>query len=234
MNPHAGRSNDERVAAHTRKKLPSLEQPGGPMAVEGSESDITHSSGQLSEAGKEVWRTGAGMDGGGKSAPPEGIAGQSTQSDRTSGRESESSCSNITPATTLEGHMIIAADGQAIGKVREIMLDLQAGRIVYVVVSTGGFLGFGNKLFALPWSALTFDATRRCLLLAISSERLKSAPHFDKHHWPSMVDCTWASVDRHYGREPYWHALGADEEYERQATPAEDLDPDAQTPAAKL
>jgi hypothetical protein len=130
--------------------------------------------------------------------------------------------------------MIIAADGQAIGKVREIMLDLQAGRIVYVVVSTGGFLGFGNKLFALPWSALTFDATRRCLLLAISSERLKSAPHFDKHHWPSMVDCTWASVDRHYGREPYWHALGADEEYERQATPAEDLDPDAQTPAAKL
>jgi hypothetical protein len=69
MNPHAGRSNDERVAAHTRKKLPSLEQPGGPMAVEGSESDITHSSGQLSEAGKEVWRTGAGMDGGGKSAP---------------------------------------------------------------------------------------------------------------------------------------------------------------------
>ncbi|HEX7910301.1 MAG TPA: hypothetical protein VF534_19730 [Paraburkholderia sp.] len=68
MNDHAGRSQDERVAARKRKKTPAQEQPGGPMAVEGTEPDATHSSGELSERGKEVWRKGAGMDGGGKSS----------------------------------------------------------------------------------------------------------------------------------------------------------------------
>ena len=68
MNDHAGRSHDERVAVRQRKKTPAQEQPGGAMAVEGTEPDATHSSGELSEKGKEVWRKGAGMDGGGKSS----------------------------------------------------------------------------------------------------------------------------------------------------------------------
>ncbi len=67
MNAHAGRSQDERVSARKGEKLPSLEQPGGRMAVDNTEADPKHSSGELSEEGKEVWRRGAGMDGGGKS-----------------------------------------------------------------------------------------------------------------------------------------------------------------------
>ncbi|WGS54988.1 hypothetical protein LFL96_36520 (plasmid) [Paraburkholderia sp. D15] len=66
-NDHAGKSHDEKVAAekHTRQK--AQEQPGGRMAEKGTESDSTHSSGTLSEEGRKVWRTGAGIDGGGKS-----------------------------------------------------------------------------------------------------------------------------------------------------------------------
>ncbi|MEX3958677.1 hypothetical protein B0G57_10895 [Trinickia symbiotica] len=67
MNPHAGRSQDERVSARKQKKLPSLEQPGGRMAADQTEADPTHSCGELSEKGKEVWRKGSGLDGGGKS-----------------------------------------------------------------------------------------------------------------------------------------------------------------------
>jgi hypothetical protein len=66
MNPHAGRSQDERVAERKGRKLPSLEQPGGQMAVEETQADQTHSSGELSEAGKQAWRQGSGMDGNGK------------------------------------------------------------------------------------------------------------------------------------------------------------------------
>ena len=65
MNAYAGRSQDERVAVRKGKSLPSLEPPGGEMAVEGTQADETHSSGQLSAAGKAVWRTGSGIDGGG-------------------------------------------------------------------------------------------------------------------------------------------------------------------------
>ena len=68
MNSHAGQSQDQRIAARKRKKQKAQEQPGGSMAVEGTQPDAAHSSGQLSEEGTEVWRKGAGIDGGGKSA----------------------------------------------------------------------------------------------------------------------------------------------------------------------
>lgn len=67
MSEYAGRSHDERVAQRKRQKKGATEPPGGDMAVHGTEPDATHSSGELSEQGKEVWRKGAGMDGGGKS-----------------------------------------------------------------------------------------------------------------------------------------------------------------------
>lgn len=66
MNVHSGKSQDERVAARKQQKPPSLEQPGGEMAVDSTEADHTHSCGELSEAGKRAWRIGTGMDGGGK------------------------------------------------------------------------------------------------------------------------------------------------------------------------
>lgn len=67
MNVYAGRSQDERVATREGHSLPSSEPPGGRMAIAGTEADETHSSGQLSEEGKAVWRTGSGIDGGGLS-----------------------------------------------------------------------------------------------------------------------------------------------------------------------
>ena len=70
MNDYAGRSQDERVARRKHTKQPAQEPPGGDMAVPGTEPDRTHSSGELSERGKEVWRKGAGLDGGGKSGKP--------------------------------------------------------------------------------------------------------------------------------------------------------------------
>jgi hypothetical protein len=132
-------------------------------------------------------------------------------------------------ASTLDGDKILSTDGDEVGKVKDIMLDVQGGRIAYVVMSSGGFLGIGDKLMAIPWSALTLDTTRKCFLLSVSSERIKNAPGFDKQHWPSMADTTWAtSIHQYYGREPYWRSLGADDEYEAGYDAArDDLDPDA-------
>ncbi|CAG9263769.1 hypothetical protein [Paraburkholderia unamae] len=71
MSEYAGRSHDERVAQRNHgkqhDKQRALEPPGGDMAVHGTEPDATHSSGELSQQGKDVWRKGAGIDGGGKS-----------------------------------------------------------------------------------------------------------------------------------------------------------------------
>jgi sporulation protein YlmC with PRC-barrel domain len=108
-------------------------------------------------------------------------------------------------AATLDGDKVLSADGDDIGKIKDIMLDVRSGRIAYAVLSSGGFLGLGDKLLAIPWSALTLDVDRKCFLLAMSSERVKNAPGFDRNHWPSMADETWAtSIHQYYGREPYW------------------------------
>ena len=112
---------------------------------------------------------------------------------------------HVMAASTLDGDKILCTEGDEVGKVKEIMLDVQSGMIAYVVMSSGGFLGIGDKLMAIPWSALTLDTDRKCFLLAMSAERVKNAPGFDKDHWPSMADQTWAtSVHQYYGSEPYW------------------------------
>ena len=86
-----------------------------------------------------------------------------------------------------------------------IMLDVERGRIAYAVLSVGGFLGLGDKLFAVPWSALKLDTDRSCFVLNVDKERLENAPGFDKDRWPSMADEQWATeIHSYYGSRPYW------------------------------
>jgi len=111
----------------------------------------------------------------------------------------------IMAADTLEGDSVVNARGEDLGKIEDIMLDVQRGRIAYAVLSSGGFLGMGDKLFAIPWNVLTLDADRKCFVLDVDKERLENAPGFDKDHWPSMADMRWASeVHSFYGQRPYW------------------------------
>lgn len=65
---YAGRSQEERLAQRKGKKQRAQEQPGGHLAQEGTEPDKHHSSGKLTEEGKKIWRTGSGIDGGGKTS----------------------------------------------------------------------------------------------------------------------------------------------------------------------
>jgi len=73
------------------------------------------------------------------------------------------------------------------------------------VLSFGGILGMGDKLFAIPWGALTLDTDRKCFVLDVPKDRLQSAPGFDKDRWPAMADASWASqVYAYYNQPPYW------------------------------
>jgi sporulation protein YlmC with PRC-barrel domain len=143
----------------------------------------------------------------------------------TRGRSSAGPGPYVMAASTLDGDKILCTEGHEVGKVKEIMLDVQSGMVAYVVMSSGGFLGIGDKLMAIPWSALTLDTDKKCFMLAMSAERVKNAPGFDKDHWPSMADAIWAtSVHQYYGRDPYWDPEAIERE---EGFGAGDLDPDA-------
>ncbi len=98
----------------------------------------------------------------------------------------------IMGADTLVGNDVYNHKDEALGEIKEIMLDMSTGKVDYAVLSFGGFLGMGEKLFAVPWSALTLDTKNKRFSLSIDKEHLKKAPGFDKDNWPDMASQVWA------------------------------------------
>jgi sporulation protein YlmC with PRC-barrel domain len=114
---------------------------------------------------------------------------------------------DVMAASTLEDTTVITLDGEDVGKISQIMLDVRSGRIAYAVLSSGGFLGIGDTLRAIPWSALTLDTAQKYFKVDTTAERIKSEPGFDKDHWPAMADPGWGStLHEYYNRAPYWSA----------------------------
>ena len=105
-------------------------------------------------------------------------------------------------ASSLASNDVYDPKGEKLGSVKEIMLDTRAGKISYVVLSFGGFLSIGEKLFAVPWGALTVDTENKRLVMDTNEERLKEAPGFDADNWPNMADPTWEkTVHAYYGTQ---------------------------------
>ncbi|MDH4559175.1 PRC-barrel domain containing protein [Pseudomonas sp. BN417] len=103
-------------------------------------------------------------------------------------------------ADTLIGNDVYNLEGDDFGNIKEIMLDMRSGRIIYAVLSFKPFLGLGDKLFAVPWRALTLDSGHKRFTLDVDKNRLKDAPGFDNSHWPDMADQHWQSeISRFYG-----------------------------------
>ena len=102
----------------------------------------------------------------------------------------------VLTASILKGDKVTNAKGQDLGTVEEIMLDLEKGRIAYVVLSFGRVNWMPNdKLFAVPWGALTISFHDKKFILNVSQETLKSAPGFDRNKWPEVADFGWLAKE---------------------------------------
>lgn len=131
-----------------------------------------------------------------------GLAGRSTPMRQ----RPEGPGARLMSAGALVGDRVLNRRGELLGTVSELMLDVERGCIAYVVMAYGGFMGLGERLFALPWNAIALDAERGCMLLDAERSTFDTAPAFDKDHWPSKPDAKWhLDVHRHYGSLPYWH-----------------------------
>ena len=108
-------------------------------------------------------------------------------------------------ASTMIGDHVVNREGKEVGTIHELMIDLDSGRVTYAVLKFGGFLGMGEKLFAVPWPSLSVDLDRERFVLDVDVDKLKSAPGFDKSDWPNMGDRYWGTeIHKFYGRKPYW------------------------------
>lgn len=101
-------------------------------------------------------------------------------------------------ATSIVGDNVCNLEEETLGTIEDLMLDLTNGSIRYAVLSTGGFLGMGDRLVAIPWKALRQDGENKRFILDIDAKRMKNAPGFDKNDWPNMADSTWNSSIQDY------------------------------------
>jgi len=112
----------------------------------------------------------------------------------------------VMAADTLQGDPVYNEADEKLGEITDIMIDVPTGRVAYAVMSVGGVLGVGDKLFAIPWQALKLDTENKCFRMNVSKDRLEEAPGFDKDHWPTMADQQWAQdVHDFYEARPYWY-----------------------------
>lgn len=103
-------------------------------------------------------------------------------------------------AGTIEGDDVCSLGGDKLGTIQDLMLDIKSGEIRYAVLSTGGFLGMGDRLFAIPWSSMRIDGANKRFMVDLDQERLKDAPGFDKDNWPDWSDVAWSTtVDSYFG-----------------------------------
>jgi len=115
-------------------------------------------------------------------------------------------CSTARTASSARTRPLTITGSFVIERSHEIVIDAKEGRLAYAVVSFGGFMGMGNKLFAMPWKAFEFASAENKLVLNVDKEKLKAAPGFDKDaKWPDFADRTWGgTVYNYYGYAPYW------------------------------
>jgi sporulation protein YlmC with PRC-barrel domain len=106
-------------------------------------------------------------------------------------------------ASTIEGLKVMNPAGEDLGKVKDLVIDMGTGKVVYAALDFGGFLGVGDKLFAVPFKSFQYSHNGQYSLLVLdaSKERLKKAPGFNKNHWPDMADPSWShDVDQFYNQ----------------------------------
>jgi sporulation protein YlmC with PRC-barrel domain/nitrogen regulatory protein PII len=111
----------------------------------------------------------------------------------------------VTRASKLIGASVKNSAGEDLGKIEDIVMEPTGGRVRYAVLSFGGFLGVGDKWFAVPWRYMTieFDKEKKDkfhFVYNVDKEKLKNAPGFDKNNWPDFGDSKWTlEIDTFFG-----------------------------------
>lgn len=107
--------------------------------------------------------------------------------------------------STIIGRAVESQHGNEVGQISEVVMEATTGNVAYAVVASDGFVGLGEKLFAIPWRALQQPTAAQTFRLDMTEEQLKQAPGFDKDQWPDLEDRHWGdTIHAYYGQSPYW------------------------------
>jgi sporulation protein YlmC with PRC-barrel domain len=102
----------------------------------------------------------------------------------------------------VKGTRVYATDGTQIGDIGHLVIDKISGRVAYVIIRFGGFLGLGHSHYPVPWAALKYDVNLGGYVTGITEQQLREAPVFAEEGWGDRS--VEAAVHKHYGAPNYW------------------------------
>lgn len=118
-------------------------------------------------------------------------------------REANKSMQQVSRASKIIGTKVKNLNGDNLGDIEDLVIDPESAEVVYGVVSFGGVLGVGDKLFAIPWNALVWAPDKEYYVLDLDKDTLKKAPGFDKSHWPDSSD-KWQRLREQLDQFPFY------------------------------
>ncbi|MDN7023406.1 PRC-barrel domain containing protein [Methanoculleus sp. FWC-SCC1] len=111
----------------------------------------------------------------------------------------------VITSRSITGKTVKSPDQQALGTVHNLILDMKSGRVAFLVISTGGILGIGEKFIPVPWESYSGMPDEDSVTVNVTRETLESAPNYDRDSWEGIHDLGWlARVYQYYGFRPYW------------------------------
>jgi len=135
---------------------------------------------------------------------PSGAERRATQQLSASSQTQATKFGTLERTSEIIGTEVRSQQGEKLGAVKDVMIDLQSGRVPFAVLSSGGVAGVGDRLLAIPPTALSAQG-EDAFVLGMSQEQLRNAPTFQRNQWPDRMDQQWsASVYQFYGQQPYW------------------------------
>jgi sporulation protein YlmC with PRC-barrel domain len=102
----------------------------------------------------------------------------------------------------VKGTSVFATDGTQVGDISHLLIDKVSGRVAYVLIRFGGFLGLGHSQYPVPWPALKYDVNLAGYVTGITEQQLSDAPAFGEEVWGNRS--REAAVHKHYGVANYW------------------------------
>jgi sporulation protein YlmC with PRC-barrel domain len=149
------------------------------------------------------------------------IAQDKQTGDRSATRATERKDAEIATmfrSSDVDGLEVRNKANKDLGNIKDLVVDMSSGHVRYAALSFGGFAGLGDKLFAVPWEAMTFKFGEKehFVVFDVTEQQLKNAPGFDENNWPNIADPAWAaSIDKHYNIERKAAAAGQPKAGER-------------------
>ncbi|MGA2228165.1 MAG: PRC-barrel domain-containing protein, partial [Syntrophobacteraceae bacterium] len=120
------------------------------------------------------------------------------------GKTAEGQSINAFMVEKIIGSKVINMKGETLGKIENLVIDIDTGRIMYAVLESGGFLNIGDKLFPVPWKSLAALPSEGIFFLNQSKEQMEKAPAFEKKNLPNMTDINWGEgIFKHYAVPGY-------------------------------